>query len=399
MNNIYQWNGVDPQGQRAHGKETANNAKELREILKNRGMAIFKIKKTTFFNLRRPKKISEKQLSELTAQIALLLQSNVDLINALQMMIQEADNSTLKTIVITIKKNIENGMSFSQSLNQFPQHFDKIYCGLIHAGEQSGTLGQMMKQLADYQEKMLSLRAKIKKSLFYPTTVAIVALLVTVGLLIFIVPQFENIFNNFGAKLPLFTQAVLKISHILQVHAKKMLLFLLAGFVSYRYFTRRYARFSAWVDQAVLRLPVVGELLLMAIFCRWTRVLATLLTAELSLVAALRIAKKTVSNRSIQTAMSAVIQQVSAGSLFYQALSAHSCFSRRIIQMIAVGENAGQLAVMLEKIADNQQAALDNRVDYFSKWLEPAIMIILAVITGSLIIAMYLPVFQLGAVM
>jgi len=399
MNSFYQWNGINRYGQRVSGAETAINSQKLSETLRNQGIVVLKIKKSLAGMQKNRKKISAKQLAEWTRQVAILTQANVDLVNTLNIVLQEIDNPVLFNTVTQIKNYIENGLSFADALQHFPTYFDKIYCSLIQAGEGSGTLSKMLIQLADYQEQMLALRAKIIKALFYPLSIALAAVLITLGLLMFVVPQFETIFANFGAQLPFFTQMILQVSATVHAHGKKTGLILLIAIISYRTLIRHFSQFSAWRDRFWLKIPLIGPLMTTAIFAQWTRILATLINAGLPLVEALCMANRTVANQSIQTALQDVIHQISAGSSFHQALSRHACFSRSMIQMITIGENAGQLAAMLEKIADSQQQILNRAIDYFSKWLEPAMMMILAIIIGSLIIAMYLPVFKLGAVM
>jgi type IV pilus assembly protein PilC len=216
-------------------------------------------------------------------------------------------------------------------------------------------------------------------------------------MLVFVVPQFENIFHSFGASLPFFTQAVIHISNQVQSHAGKILCSIIIMIISSYYSIKYVERARVWRDKLILRIPFVGRFMVTTFFAHWTQLLATLLSAGLTLVDALQIAGKFISNRVIHAAMLEVIAGVVAGGTFYHALSAHHCFPTRITQMIAVGENTGQLVVMLEKIADSQQMVMNRDIDYLSKWLEPAIMIILALVTGALIIAMYLPVFELGA--
>lgn len=397
MNNMYEWQGIDQSGHKISGKEIADNAQKLTLVLQNRGIAILRIKKSLLPGRKQALKISSKEIVEWTRYMAILSQANVGLVNSLQMTVHEHQHPAFNKLMATLRKNIENGMGFAESLQLFPKYFDKIYCGLIQAGENSGTLEKMLEQLANYQEQMLNLRAKIVKALFYPATVAIVAIIVTAGLLIFVVPQFKNIFNNFNAQLPLFTQLVIQISGVLQIHAMKFILGIIVATVSYQYCISRFHWLKVRRDSLLLSLPVIGRLFNIGISAQWTRVLSTLLGAGLSLMDALQITEKTIPNQIIQMAMHEVIQRISAGSSFFQALSAHACFSLRITQMVNVGENSGQLVIMLGKIADIHQAILDRYIDYLSKWLEPMIMIVLSVITGSLIIAMYLPIFKLGA--
>jgi type IV pilus assembly protein PilC len=342
--------------------------------------------------------ISVKKLAEFTHQLATLCQAKIDLSQALFILIQEENNLNMKSMMMTIKNNIENGMSFSESLSAFPKYFDTIYCGLVAAGEKSGALENILLQLSSYQDRRLELRAKIAQSLFYPSIVLASAIFMTIGLLIFVVPQFTHIFNSFGAKLPLFTQCVIHISQILQHDSLQLLVVVITGVLVYRYILRRWTWFR--MQQAIFlwRLPMIGPLLMTALLAGWTRLLATLLKADLSLMESLQIAGQTITHPSLRMVMGDMMDRIGGGSTFSEALAVHERWFRAIVQMVTVGENAGQLAMMLEKIADIQQKALDQRVNYLSKWLEPAVMLILAGITGSLIIAIYLPVFRLGGV-
>lgn len=399
MSNLYEWQGINIHGQKIDGVATVAHQKILWTQLENRGIVVLRIKKNKLASRTTYQKISRNKLTEFTRQFAILCQANVAVVDALQIIQREDPHLPLKNLLGALKKNIENGLSLGEAFQQFPQYFDKIYCGLIQAGEQSSSLAKLLAQLADYQEQMLTLRAKITKALFYPVTVALVAAIITAGLLIFVVPQFKNIFHSFGAELPWFTQTIMQISSWVQYGYQQWLGGLILGGIAYRYLIPHFNWVNAWRDRLALQLPIIGGLLTTAIFARWARILATLLNAGLPLIDALRMANPTIGNHIVQAAMENVLHQVSSGIHFSQALSAHACCPHRLIQMITVGESAGQLAAMLEKVAHWQQAELDRSIDYFSKWLEPAVMMILAAITGSLIIAMYLPIFKLGGIM
>jgi type IV pilus assembly protein PilC len=395
----YQWLGIAESGQKISGTEPAVNSQKLQTALQARGIAVLQITKISSPLLSRAARISAKKIAVWTRQLAILAQANMELTHALAMTMQQNENSPLSKLINSIKLNVENGMSFADALRIHPDFFDKVYCSLIQAGEQSGQLDKILIQLADYQEQALLLQAKIAKALFYPIMVTVVALLVTAGLLIFVVPQFKNIFNSFHAQLPAFTQIILQISSVTAAHFKTLFLLILTAAFGFRYCLRKFVWLNNQLDKQLLKIPVLGHLLIATTCVRWTRILATLLNAGLSLVEALQITAKTISNQTIQMAMLKVIADISSGAAFYKALNKHSCFPSSVVQIISVGENGGQLALMLAKAAESEQYVLDRWIDYLSKWLEPAIMMVLAVVTGSLIIAMYLPVFKLGSVM
>ena len=264
------------------------------------------------------------------------------------------------------------------------------------AGEQSGTLGQMLTQLADHQEQILNLQTKIIKTLFYPLTILVVAMLITSGLLIFVVPQFENIFKNFNAQLPLFTQIVIKIAHEMRRYGAIICICFFSMGMLYHKFGKDWQKWQAYKDHLLLQLPWLANLFLKAIFSRWSRVLATLLAAGLPLLSALQISLPTIDNKFFQNSLLMIIKQVNDGQAFSSALQNNPLFPYYIVQMIIVGEHSGQMTTMLYNIAENQQIALDKSIDYFSKWLEPMMMLLIAIFTAALIIAMYLPVFNLG---
>lgn len=397
----YFFQGIDANGKKIHGKETACNLQQLHEKLKARGISVLKTKVLISLSLfdKLNRKIPQKTLLDFTRQLGMLCQANLDLVNALHIISQEMTHPVLRKLIFSIKNDIENGLNFGKALEKYPQYFDKIFCGLVNAGEQSGTLSEMLTQLADHQEQMVGLRAKITKALFYPSAIILAAILITSGLLIFVVPQFKNIFSSFGAELPLFTQWVIRISGAIQTQSGKSLVFLGMMALIYQWIMKKYEKSIQWRDQQLLRLPLIGQWLTAAIFARWTRTLATLLFAGIPLVDALETAGKMITNRCCQRDMAALIAQINTGAGFYQAFADNPRFPQRIAQMISVGESGGQLAEMLNQIARLEQAALDRAIETVSQWLEPTVMLILAVLIGGLIIAMYLPIFRLGAVM
>lgn len=397
MNKGYQWQGINHLGQRVHGREIATNSKNLKERLQNRDIVVLTVKKNLAWRKPFSTKISIKIIADFTRQLAILCVSNLELVQALQILSSQDTHPALQNLIVSIKKHIENGLTFSQTLAKFPQYFDHVFCGLIQAGEQSGTLGQMLTQLADHQEQILNLKTKIIKTLFYPLTILVVAMLITSGLLIFVVPQFENIFKNFGAELPLFTQMIIHFSNKMRSHFLIISIVLILLMFVYLKSIKHSPGFCTWRDRQLLRIPVIGKLLLTSLLAQWTRILATLLAAGLPLLAALQMAANTITHQTFQNALLEVIKQINNGQTFGYAIQNNSLFPQRVVQMISVGENSGQMVAMLYKISEVQQISLDRAIDYSSKWLEPALMLLIAAITSALIVAMYLPVFRLGA--
>ncbi|MBS0350993.1 MAG: type II secretion system F family protein [Proteobacteria bacterium] len=394
MSNSFYWYGIDSNGLKITGQESASDQDALKRALQKQGITLLSIRKKYF---QKKKRVSFLQISEFTASLAILLQANIGLMESLQIILEENTNSVMKDIIGRIKQNLEQGLSFNQALRQLPKYFDTLYCSLIAAGESSGTLTYMLALLSEYQHRLIHLRSKIIKSLFYPATVTIVAFLITSGLLLFVVPQFKSIFSSFNAQLPFFTNLVINISTYFQ---KQIMVFILAiamlG-IGYHFAIKRSQKLKFWKDIVLLKLPWFGNLLQIAVTAQWTKILATLLSAKLPLNHALRITENTINNQKLRLALAGAIVQITEGCSFYHAMANQSCFPLKVIQMIKVGETTGQLDCLLNKASEIHQTMLDKHLEYLSKWLEPAIMLILGIITGSLIIAMYLPIFKLGA--
>lgn len=327
-----------------------------------------------------------------------LLNANIDLIKSLEIAMEQQP-PVIFQLISFIKENIETGMTLSNSLEKFPNVFDEIYRGLVHAGEQSGKLAKIFEILSEYQEKSLVFRTKMLKSLFYPVTVSMVGLLIIIGLMIFVVPQFKNIFNNFNAQLPWFTEFVIFLATQLKIQITFLLFFLLVIFFSHHYFLRNSEKYHSRWDHVYLKFPILGQLCIATNLAKWSRLMSTLLSAELPLILSLNLANQIIINKKIHSTMALIVRQITSGHSFSSALAEHSFLPRTIIQMIIVGEAIGQLNEVMNKIADQQQLLVDQTVEQFSKWIEPIIILILAIVMGSLIIAMYLPVFKLGSVL
>ncbi len=393
------WHGINHKGLRVSGQQQAPNVNTVKINLIKHGITPLKIKRQTKHIIsRRNQKISNKAIADFTSQLAMLLQTHIPLSEALQIIAEGYKPSALKTMVLSLKKQLESGNTFSNALQQFPKHFNTIYCGLTHAGEQSGTLTTLLSELADYQKRMLTLKNKVAKALFYPIIVLVIAVCITTGLLVFVVPQFQNVFANFGAKLPWFTQCVIKLSDLVQQYGLTMLVSLFAVVLSFRFLLARSLSFKRNLDVFLLKLPLIGNIIKTATLARLLRILATTTRSGIPLIDALTLANKSMTHYRYKQAMNNIISEVSAGTALNQAMNNSRLFPARAIQMIAIGEQSGSLDIMLEEIAKLYQTLLDNILDYLSKLLEPAIMMILAVLTGGLVIAMYLPIFKMGAV-
>lgn len=395
---LFNWHGINSKGLIVQGKDKAADAKMLIAQLQEQEICVLSIKKIS--SVANPfSKISPQKISGFTRQLAVLCDANVDLIQSFTLLIQQEKNLRFKKIIEALKNEIENGASLSEAFNHFPNHFDKIFCGILQSGEQSGTLSAMLMHLAEYQENMLELSAKIIKALFYPLTLVFTATLITLGLLLYVVPQFKTIFSGFGAQLPKFTLFIIDISQIIQNQIIFFMVSLITIFIIYLYFLKNSARFNHWQDKIKLYLPFFNHFIKNSTFARWTRIMSTLLTAQMSLIDSLQIANQTLANLTLQLEMQKVINRIKEGEAFHQALTNHPHFPQQLVSLLTVGESTGRLPQMLQRMAQVQQSMLDRQIDYISKWLEPASMLILAVMIGGLIIGMYLPIFQLGAIL
>lgn len=395
---LFSWHGVDSQGFKVQGKDKAADVRVLTAHLQSQKICVLGVKKISP-PMKPFLKISSRKITEFTRQLAVLCDANIDLIQAFSLLIQQEKNLKFKKLIEALKNEIENGASLSDAFNHFPDQFDKIYCGILQSGEQSGALGVMLMHLAHYQENMLELKTKIIKALFYPLTLVSTATLITLGLLLYVVPQFKTIFNGFGAQLPKFTLFIIGMAQILQKQIIIFLAVMLAVIFVYHYFLKKSAGFHHWRDKIKLHLPFFNHFIINSNFARWTRIMCTLLTAQLSLIHSLQITNQTFANLTLQSEMQKIINRIKEGDAFHQALAHHPYFPKQLISFLSVGESTGRLPQMLQRMAQVQQSRLDSQIDYFSKWLEPAAMLILAVMVGSLIIGMYLPIFQLGAIL
>ncbi len=395
---LFNWQGINAKGLKVQGKDHAANVKILLAQLQHREICVLSIKK--IYGVANPAlKASSRKIMEFTRQMALLNEANFELIQSLQLLIQQEKNLRFKKIINALKLAIENGASLAEAFSHFPHHFDKMYCGIIQSGEQSGTLGAMLMHLAQYQENLLESKVKITKALFYPITLIFTTTLITLGLLLYVIPQFQTIFSSFGAPLPAFTLLIIHISQTLQ---NQMIVFLITSvlfFSIYLFFLKNTSAYQHWRDRIKLALPFCKQLIIANTFARWTRIMSTLLTAQLPLIESLQIANQTLVNLTLQSEMEKSIELIKEGQAFYQALATHKYFPKQLISILSVGENTGRLPQVLQKMAQTQQSMLDRQIDYFSKWLEPVSMLLLAIMVGSLIIGMYLPIFQLGAIL
>jgi type IV pilus assembly protein PilC len=343
-------------------------------------------------------KVTRKDITVFTRQIATMLGAGISFIQALDLIKRGQHKPKLYSLFAFLKNRIENGTPIAEAFRQHPELFDKLYCGLIFAGEQSGSLDVMFDRLASYKEKSDAIQGKIKKALFYPVAVMIIAMLVSIALLLFVVPQFESLFANFSADLPLPTRIAITLSAFLQQHGGLLFFAFIIAVYTIRFFMRRNLAWINYRDQVLLKIPMIGSILVKAIIARFTRTLSTTFAAGLPIIDALRAASGAAGNYIYQRAIQKISDNITAGQTLEQSMRQTFLFPPMVIQMIAIGEESGTLESMLSKIANIYENEVDNAVDGLSTLIEPVIMLILGIIIGSLVIAMYLPVFKLGSV-
>ena len=326
-----------------------------------------------------------------------MMSAGVPLVQAFEIIGRGHDNAGMRELILKIKAEVESGTSLSESLAKHPLHFDNLVISLVNAGEHAGVLETLLDKIATYKEKTEYLKAKIKKALFYPTAVIIVAVIVTAILLIFVVPQFETLFSNFGADLPAFTRMVVNMSEFLQEYWWLMFGLLAGAGVGFMQAKRRSRKFGRALDRMILKLPIIGPIMHKAAVARYARTLATMFAAGVPLVEALESVAGATGNVVYSDAVLMIRDSVATGQQLQFAMSQTGLFPNMVEQMVAIGEESGSLDSMLSKVADFYEQEVDDAVDALSSLLEPLIMSILGIVIGGLVVAMYLPIFKMGA--
>ena len=342
--------------------------------------------------------VSALDIAIFSRQLSTMLAAGIPLVQAFEIVGVGHEKPAMQKLILDIKLNIEGGSSLHESLAKHPIYFDDLYVNLVEAGEQAGALEALLDKVATYKEKTEALKKKIKKALFYPAAVLAVAVIVTLILLLFVIPQFETLFKGFGADLPAFTRMVIEVSRFVQHQGWWMgILFAAAVFV-FVYFKKRSRAMRHVLDRAMLKLPVVGPILVKAAIARYARTLSTMFSAGVPLVEAMESVAGATGNIVYEQAVLRMRDEVATGQRLQRAMENTGLFPNMVVQMIAVGEESGSLDEMASKVADFYELEVDTAVDALSSLLEPLIMAFLGVLVGGLVIAMYLPIFKLGAV-
>ncbi|HQR24101.1 MAG TPA: type II secretion system F family protein [Steroidobacteraceae bacterium] len=391
------WEGKDKKGNRVKGRGLAKNEFELRADLRRQGIAATRVRKERQF-LKGEGKVTAEDIAIFSRQLATMLTAGIPMVQAFEIIGVGHDKPAVQKLVLSIKGDIETGNALNQALAKHPLYFDDLYVNLVEAGEHAGALETVLEKIATYKEKTEALKKKIKKALFYPAAVLAVAVLVTVILLLFVIPQFESLFKGFGADLPAFTQMVIAMSRWMQANWWAMFLVIGGAIYAFAYFYKRSRPMRQFLDRTSLQVPVIGPILRKAAIARFARTLATMFGAGVPLVEAMKSVAGATGNIVYQDAVLKMRDEISTGMRMQRAMENTGLFPNMVVQMIAVGEESGSLDEMAGKVADFYEADVDAAVDGLSSLLEPLIMVILGVLVGGLVIAMYLPIFKLGAV-
>lgn len=397
--NTYVYKGVDKKGGKIQGEANGASPAIVKALLAKQGITVRTIsKKSKPLFGSSGKAIKPGDIAVFSRQMATMMKAGVPLVQAFDIVADGLENPNLRKMVLSIRDSVASGGGFANSLKQHPKHFDELFCSLVDAGEQSGALETMLDRIATYKEKTEALKAKIKKALTYPIAVVVVAVIVTGILLVKVVPQFAQTFSSFGADLPAFTLFVLHLSELAQAHWFKILIGAGAFFFAFKEAVKRSPAFAYAVDKYMLKVPIIGQILYLSVMARFARTLATTFAAGVPLIDALTSVAGAAGNKIYSEAIIKVREDVSTGIQLNTALKAKGIFPTLLIQMSAIGEESGALDAMLDKVAAYYEEAVDNMVDSLTSLLEPMIMSVLGILVGGLMIAMYLPIFQLGAV-
>lgn len=395
----FAWEGVNKSGANVKGELQAASIALAKTDLRQQGIVVRKLKKKSQpLFAAREKKITPLDISIFSRQLATMISAGIPVVQAFDVISKGATNPSLQNMVIAIKNSVESGTTLHESLAKFPKYFDELYCNLVDTGEQSGSLETMLQRVATYKERTEAIKKKVKKALLYPIIILVVAFVVTAVLLIFVIPQFENLFKSFGASLPAFTVMVIHLSRIFQTYW--WLIFGTIGIGLYAFIQgkRKSVRFQEKLDEWSLKIPVIGAILHKGAISRFARTLAITFAAGLPLVDALKSVSGTVGNSVYTKAILRIRDEVAIGQRIQLSMRMTNLFPSMVEQMIGIGEESGSLDAMLNKIADFYEEEVNTAVDNLSNLLEPLIMVILGVLIGGLVVAMYLPIFKLGSV-
>ncbi|MCG7872089.1 MAG: type II secretion system F family protein [Candidatus Thiodiazotropha lotti] len=393
---LFVWEGTDTKGARLSGESRATDANMVKADLRRQGVTPIKVRKKPVSLFSNKKKITSGDVTVFSRQLATIMSAGVPMVQAFEIVGRGHENPSMQELILTIKADVEGGTALADALKKHPLHFEDLFVNLVRAGEHAGVLETLLHKIATYKEKTESIKAKIKKALFYPAAIVAAAIIVTAILLIFVIPQFESLFNNFGAELPAFTQMVVDMSHFVR---DKWWIVLGITFIAVYLFINTWKRsrnLRHAVDRILLKVPVIGMILNKSAIARFSRTLATMSAAGVPLVEALDSVAGATGNVVYSDAVLRMREDVATGQSLQLAMKQRNLFPNMVVQMVSIGEESGSLDDMLNKVADFYEEQVDNAVDAMSSLMEPLIMVVLGTLVGGLVIAMYLPIFKMG---
>ncbi len=395
----FAWEGLDRRGSKVKGEVKSNTLATAKAELRRQGINPKKVrKKSALFESGKGKKITPKDIAIFSRQLATMMSAGVPLVQSFDIIGRSHEKPRMRDMLLAIKADIEAGNTLADALAKFPLFFDDLFVNLVRAGEHAGVLESLLHKIATYKERTEEIKSKIKKALFYPTAVVVVAFIVTAILLIYVVPQFESLFNGFGAALPAFTQMIINLSRFMQDYWWAVFGIIIGAVVAAVEAKKRSRKFRIFLDKATLKMPIIGAIVNKAAIARYARTLSTMFAAGVPLVEAMTSVAGATGNQVYSEAVIRMREDVSTGRQLQAAMRDVNLFPPMVVQMVAIGEEAGSLDEMLSKVADFYEQEVNDAVDSMSSLLEPLIMAILGVLVGGLVIAMYLPIFKLGSV-
>lgn len=394
----FDWKGINRRGKKIQGEIKASSIMEAKALLRAQGITPSAVRKQAKSLFGGDPKITALDIAVVTRQIATMLAAGVPLVQSIDLIASGSEKKNLRMLMQKVSLKVQSGLPLSEVLREHPKYFDTLYCDLVKSGEQSGALDRIFDRIAIYKEKAEALKSKIKKAMFYPIAVIVVALVVTSILLIFVVPQFAEIFAGFGAELPAFTRLVVHISELMQQYWWVVVGIILATLKTCSVLYSKNLQFKTGADALLLKAPVIGEIMNKAAVARYARTLSTTFAAGVPLIEALESAAGAAGNEIYKSAILEVRADVSAGGQMFSSMKTTNRFPEMVVQMVSIGEESGSLDDMLARVANIYEQEVDDAVDGLTALLEPLIMAVLGVLIGGLIIAMYLPIFQMGAV-
>ncbi len=392
------WEGTNRKGDKVKGESIGPSETLVKADLRRQGIIPSKVKKKPKPLFTPKKSIKGKDIAIFTRQLATMIAAGVPMVQAFEIIGKGHENPAMQDLILTVKSDIESGNTLADALSRHPRHFDELFVNLVDAGEQSGSLESLLDRIAIYKEKTESIKSKIRKAMFYPTAVMIMSFIVTTILLIFVVPTFQDLFKDFGADLPAFTQFVIHLSEIFRDYWYLIFGGIIAVVLGFVQIHRRSLKFRRALDRYLLKAPIFGNIIKKSAIARFARTLSTMFSAGVPLVEAMTSVAGATGNAVYSDATLAMRDDAASGMQLQQSMRNTGVFPNMVVQMVAIGEESGSLDHMLGKVADFYEEEVDNAVDGLSSLLEPLIMAILGVLIGGLVVAMYLPIFKLGSV-